>query len=191
MGVIYILSDKKIHNSTSLSLITQEYFDIKLDLQNYDVIISTSRKTVEFLQNYNLSHIKHLALKNQNADTFIAEILPLIKNKRVIYPRAKKIVSNIIEIMKNNKINFHDVIIYETKCSKSNIKIKLNSAIIFSSPSTIECFFANYKWHSSYIAIVIGETTAQYMPKDLEYFIPSVSSLESCVDLAKEKILLK
>jgi uroporphyrinogen-III synthase len=81
-----------------------------------------------------------------------------------------------------------DIIVYENRCN-SDIKVKElpeNSYIIFSSPSTIECFFKKFTWKESYTAISIGNTTAKYFPKEIIPVIADTTSLESCINKAIE-----
>ena len=60
-----------------------------------------------------------------------------------------------------------------------------DSIIIFTSPSSVKCFFNKFSWNSSYKAIVIGKTTATYLPKEIKnYQISSSTSVKDCVTLA-------
>jgi uroporphyrinogen-III synthase len=40
-------------------------------------------------------------------------------------------------------------------------------------------------WNHTYKAVVIGKTTAEYMPKEVEYKISPIQSIEACIELAK------
>jgi uroporphyrinogen-III synthase len=96
------------------------------------------------------------------------------------------VVANLVEILNTNGVTCIHEPIYETSCVKYNEKITLpkNSIIIFSSPSTIECFFKNVIWDESFKAISIGNTTAKYFPKDIIPIISDNTSLNSCVQKA-------
>ena len=72
---------------------------------------------------------------------------------------------------------------------KSNILLEDNSIFIFTSPSSVECFFNQYSWNDSYKAIVIGKTTANYLPANINYKISSITSIEECIKLAKSELL--
>ena len=65
-------------------------------------------------------------------------------------------------------------------------KPKENAIIIFTSPSTIRCFFKNFEWHESYIAILIGHATKEHLPKVCRYVIADEPLIDACVKKAKE-----
>ena len=108
-----------------------------------------------------------------------------LKDKKTLYVRALKTVSNLANILKENGINIDEVIAYKTSCNKQEKKaLDKNSTIIFTSPSSVECFFINFIWEDSFKAIAIGRTTAMYLPKNIECEISSITSVEECVKLA-------
>ena len=73
-------------------------------------------------------------------------------------------------------------------CKKYNKKVKLpkNSTIIFSSPSTIKCFFENISWDESFKAVSIGKTTSKYFPQNITPIIADTTPLDACVKKAIE-----
>ena len=101
-----------------------------------------------------------------------------MKNKKVLYVKALKTVSDLVEILRENKILVDELIAYKTSCKKSEILLEDNSIFIFTSPSSVECFFNQYSWKKSYKAIVIGKTTAKYLPKEVNYTISSETSID-------------
>jgi uroporphyrinogen-III synthase len=92
----------------------------------------------------------------------------------------------LVEILKENGIVLDELVAYKTSCKKSTKVLEDNSIFIFTSPSSVECFFNQYSWKDSYKAIVIGKTTAVYLPKEVEYTISSTTSVDECVNLAKQ-----
>ena len=115
-------------------------------------------------------------------------MVPLLKNKKVLYIRGSKVVSNLVETLNSNGAICDEAIVYETVCTKFKKKIKLpkNSVIIFSSPSTIECFLKNSQWDESYKAVSIGQTTEKYFPPYITPYVSETTSLDSCVKKAIE-----
>ncbi|MBP6289553.1 MAG: uroporphyrinogen-III synthase, partial [Aliarcobacter sp.] len=82
-------------------------------------------------------------------------------------------------------IDIDEIISYKTSCNKQERKaLDKNSTIIFTSPSSVECFFKKYSWEDSFKAIAIGKTTALYLPKNIKCEISSLTSVEECVKLA-------
>ncbi|MEA3553553.1 MAG: uroporphyrinogen-III synthase [Campylobacterota bacterium] len=206
--VVYIASNKKIDGIYNLNLLTINYKNIDIDLSAYDALIFTSKNGVNSFLNsklkwkqidsFAISNVTGNALKKSNSkliytgisghgDEFAKELVRYLKDKKPLYIRAKKVVSNIVDILNQNDISCDEIITYETACSKSLEikKLEKNSIIIFSSPSTIDCFFKNYKWDDSYTAIAIGDTTASYFPKDINIVISKLQTIESCVQIAK------
>ena len=110
----------------------------------------------------------------------------MLQNKKVLYIKASKTVSNIVDILKENSIDIEELISYKTSCLKSKKILENNSVFIFTAPSSVECFFKNYKWNDSYKAIVIGKTTANYLPKNINYIISEKTSIDECIKLAKQ-----
>ncbi len=210
MKKIYILSEKKFEGAVNLPLIKINFFNLKIDLKEYDTLIFTSKNGVEAIdkidKNWKNKEIYSIGLgttktisdknvtvsytaKSSYGDDFAKEILPFLKDKKVLFPRAKKITSKLGTILKENNINLDEKIVYETVCNYKTIeKPKENSVIIFSSPSTIKCFFEKFSWDSTYKAIVIGSKTASFMPKNIKFYSSKTQTIPACIKLA-EKLL--
>lgn len=213
MNNIYILNDKSIEGVENIPLIKIIYLKNKIDIKNYDALIFTSKNGIYSLNSFNQdwknipsyvisNKTKEVLLKiggklkftgkSNNGDDFANELIDILSNKQVLYIRSEKILSNITNILKKNDININELITYKTICNKTPNTIKIppsNSIIIFSSPSTINCFFNIYKWNYTYKAIVIGETTASYMQKYISnYDVSEELSIESCIKKAKDYI---
>jgi len=108
-------------------------------------------------------------------------------SKKIAIIRAKKVIAPIINILKSKKIKAKEFKIYKTKLKTINTQkhtINKGSFIVFTSPSTIKGFFANYKWHKSYNAICIGKSTAKYLPKGIKYKTPKKPLIKNCIKLA-------
>ena len=201
----------KVEGVYSIPLLGIEYLPTKVDLSKYDALLFTSKNAIYSLDSFNKNWKKipsyAIAKKTEkvimeqggivefvgnsgHGDDFAHELKDILKNKKVLYVRAKKVVSKLAEILKENDVNIEELITYQTKCNdcKGLIKIPKNSIIIFSSPSTINCFFNIYKWDASYKAIVIGKTTASYLPSHISYEISPTQSIDDCINLAKKYI---
>lgn len=209
MPTIYTLSDKKIDGATALSLLQFEFKNIDCDLSLYDVLLITSRNSIKALKEmYDISSLHRKKLycigegskdiakeagfvdidffESKNGDEFAKKIAPLLKDRNVLLLRPKKVISKIKKSLKDEGINIDELIVYETKCKKSDIEIEKGSVVIFSSPSTIECFFKNFSWRDDLQAVVIGEVTAAHMPKHINYKLSDFNSLQECVKIAKK-----
>lgn len=77
-----------------------------------------------------------------HGNDFAQELIPLLKDKKVLYIRAQKVVSKLVQILKENYIDTDELITYKTVCNESlTCTLEDNSTIIFTSPSSVKCFF--------------------------------------------------
>jgi uroporphyrinogen-III synthase len=204
---IYILSTKKSDKAITLGLLTQEFIDIDIDISEYKNVIFTSTNTVKALKKYyeQLKTKKIFSIgkattqllesfdidvefgdSDLSGDEFANRLIPYLKSSKTLFPHAKKMVSNSLKLFQDANLDLDDIVVYQTICNKTDKKLSKNSTIIFSSPSTIECFLKNYKWDANFKAVVIGKTTASFMPKYINYIISPHHTISSCVDTALE-----
>ncbi len=214
MSEIYILSEKRFKGAKNLPVIVFDYYDEKVDLSPYDALIFTSKNGVLALDRVSSDWRKYPVFsigsatsetvrelggkvvyeaRSSYGDNFAQEIKRELKNRRVLFIRAKVVTSSLNFILRESGVILDEKILYETVCNDCK-KLKqppLGSYIIFSSPSTISCFFKCFEWQASYTAVVIGEKTASFMPKSLEYVLSKKQTISSCIALAKENITKK
>ena len=210
MAKIYLLSNQIYSEVENIEVFQIEYIKSKIDLLKYDALIFTSKNAVYSLDSFNkdwkkipsfviapktASIIEKLGGKiaftglTSHGNEFAQELIELLKNKKVLYIKASKTVSNLVEILKKNEVLLDELVVYQTTCKKSNVTLENNSIFIFTSPSSVECFFKQYTWKDSYKAIVIGKTTANYLPKNVDCTISSQTSIDECINLAKQILL--
>ncbi len=207
MKNIYLLSNLKFNYVENLEVFKIDYLKKQIDFDNYDAIIFTSKNAVYAIDSFNKKwkNLPCYAIAKKTAqiiekiggkvdfignsghgDEFAYELLSVLKNKKVLYLKASKTVSNLVGILKLNNINIKDISIYKTVCNKElNATLKDNSIFIFTSPSSVECFFKKYNWKDSFEAIVIGHTTAKFLPQEINYKVSNSTSIEECIKLAK------
>ena len=206
MSKIYLLNEQKFDGVENLEVFEIEYLKFDLDLKKYDALVFTSKNAIFSLEEngINWKNVPSYVIAPKTADIakefganiafigfsghgndFAYELIPYLKDKKTLYVRALKTVSNLTNILKENGINIDEVIAYKTSCNKQEKKVlDKNSTIIFTSPSSVECFFKKYSWEDSFKAIAIGRTTAMYLPKNIKCEISSITSVEECVKLA-------
>ncbi len=119
---------------------------------------------------------------------FASEIIPLLKNKRALYFRAKKIISELDERLLEAGIALKQIIAYENKTLTldSALKPKPRSIVIFTAPSNYYSFVQNFGWDGSYIAIAIGITTFGVFNKEVEGYVSPKQTIQSCLEFAQE-----
>ncbi|MDN5113373.1 uroporphyrinogen-III synthase [Aliarcobacter butzleri] len=207
MKKIYLLNEQKHEDVENLEVFQIEYIKSDVDLKKYDALVFTSKNGVKAINSFNQDwkNIPSYAIAQKTANTIIKlggvvefignsghgndfayELKNVLKDKKVLYVKALKTVSNLPNILKENGIFLDEIIAYKTSCKKSNIILEENSIFIFTSPSSVECFFKQYSWKNSYKAIVIGKTTAEFLPSNANYEISSQTSVEECIKLAKQ-----
>jgi uroporphyrinogen-III synthase len=206
---IYILSDKKVAGAETLPVFDIHPIKQDIDLSEYDALIFTSKnavysldamdqtwkekpayviapKTAKIVQalNGNLTFTG----KAKHGNGFASELCEMLQKQKVLYVRGREVVSDLVNILKSHAIDCDELIIYETKCRTLGTEVKLpeHATIIFTSPSTIKCFFKNITWQESFKAVAIGHTTAKYFPSTITPAIADTTSLESCVQKAIE-----
>lgn len=201
---IYVLSDKEVKYTKSLPVIETQMIEEKVDLSSYDALVFTSKNGVKYIDRltnewkkipaYAISAQTAKAIKDlggkvafvgkeKHGDEFAHELLSLLSGKKTAYVGAQSTISNFMKILQENGIECDHIPVYHTVCKAYEKKITLpkGSVVIFSSPSTIECFFKNVTWDESFTAISIGRTTAKYFPDFIQPLIAENTSLESCV----------
>lgn len=209
MAKVYLLNNLKFDNVENLEVFSIKYIKSNIDLSKYDALLFTSKNAIYSLDSFNKSWKKapSFAIASKTAkiienyggnvefignsghgNDFANEIYPYLENKKVLYIRAKKVVSSLVSILKEKNIDIDELITYETVCNKVNKTLEKNSIFIFTSPSSVECFFENYSWDKSYKAIVIGKTTSKYLPKEVDFKVSSKTSVEECVKLAFKEL---
>ncbi|WP_121626185.1 uroporphyrinogen-III synthase [Poseidonibacter antarcticus] len=210
MSKIYLLNNLKYEGIENLEVFGIEYLESAIDLSIYDALVFTSKNAIYSIDSFNKSWktIPSYAIAPKTAkiikdhggnliftgvsshgNEFAKELSCLLKNKKVLYIRALKTVSNISNILKENDIDVDELIAYKTSCKKSTKILEEGSVFIFSAPSSVECFFKNYKWSDTYTAIAIGKTTAKYLPSNIKYYVSEKTSIDECIKLAKQHLL--
>jgi uroporphyrinogen-III synthase len=207
---IYLLNDEKYEGVKNLSVFDINFLHVKIDCSKFDAVIFTSKNAVLALEKID-KNWKNLEIysigkgtskfinelggnvfyeaKNSYGDEFAEKIIPFLKEKKVLFPRAKVVASDVFGILKSSHINIEEYIVYENICKKLNnitCKPAHKDIIIFTSPSSVKCFLNYYKLHEENIIIAIGKKTAEAIPKNFKIHIPSEQTIVSCVEFAKK-----
>ncbi len=205
----YILSEKQFDGAENLPCIMIEYKEKEIDLSDYDALIFSSKNGVFALDKINPSwkDIPSYAIGSGTAtaiedlggtmvysarssygDDFAKEIRDTLKGKKALFLRPVVVTSSLNTILEEAGVFLSQEIVYETICAecKSLKKPVQGAIIIFSSPSTIKCFFNCFSWDSSYQAVVIGDVTAASVPKNVSFRKSSKQTIPSCIELANK-----
>ena len=204
---IYLLNNTNHPYVRNIPLFQIELIKKELDLNSYEALVFTSKNAVYSINELNClwKKIPSYAISSntaksievlggklafvgnkKNGNSFVEDLIPKLKGKKVLYLRGMDILTDVKRILQNNTIICEEEIIYETKLNNDikNIKLKNNSVIIFTAPSNVKFFFKLFKGNMNFKAVAIGEKTANYIPKDIETHIASYLSIESCINKA-------
>jgi uroporphyrinogen-III synthase len=65
------------------------------------------------------------------------------------------------------------------------VEVSQNATLIFTSPSSIECFLKKHNFLDTQNIIVIGKTSAKKLPKGVKYTLSKETTIQSCIDLSQ------
>ena len=121
-------------------------------------------------------------------DNLVDKIKSYPKSTKWLYLRAKVVASDFVEVCKNDGFDIDEAIVYESDCSQDILEIKVEdeAILIFTSPSSLNCFLKTHEISQKSKLIVIGKTTAKAVPKDVEYILSPETSIESCMKIASK-----
>jgi uroporphyrinogen-III synthase len=204
--MIYLFSSSKYDDVLNMPIIEFKTLQDSIDLSNYDLLLFTSKNAVVLIDKISKEwkNIPSIAIGKESAEsisklsgnvTFVSngysknlsdDIKQKFANKKILYIRPKVVATKHITDLTKENIDIDEFILYETICKKYDISQKppLNSVLIFTSPSTIECFINNFKSLEEYKIVVIGKTTAKALPQEIKYHISNTPNINECIKLA-------
>ncbi|MBE0491799.1 MAG: uroporphyrinogen-III synthase [Sulfurospirillum sp.] len=208
---IYLLSNTKHEEAISLPLLQIKSLHVSLDLSKFDALIFTSKNAVYAMQQidenwkeipaYSIGEATSKAIQKHSGklvytandsygDAFAREISPMLRGKKVAFLRAKEIASSLEDILLNAGVFLSSFIVYESTCKpcNSSLSFPVDSVFIFTSPSSVRCFFHCYTWRESYQAVFIGAISAQAFTLKTTLHVSTTQSIDACVSLAKTLI---
>ena len=146
-------------------------------------VVCVSQKTAQYAK-------KMGAVVKDYANGYGKELFAIIeskyRDKKIFFPHAKVLAYDMVSQMQKAGIFFEECCVYETQCSpKKEINFHKDDIVIFTSPSTVECFINNYGLIGGMRVVVIGETTKKALPKGVEVYSAKVTTIESCIEKAR------
>lgn len=206
---IYLFATSKHPDAISAKSLEVKFLKPSIDFTKYDYLIVTSKQTVKALEQYerkNFINIPALCVSVKTAtsyenfggkileigdgygDNLVINIQEKQKNIKWLYLRAEKIASDFVQRCKSDGYSIDEEILYVSECAKEGMEVEIcdNATLVFTSPSSIECFLKTHTIRPNDKIVVIGKTTAKALPKDLEYKVAQKTSIESCMELASQ-----
>ncbi len=209
MKPIYLFSISTHPNAVSINSLAIKFLKPSIDFSKYDYLIITSKQTSESLKQYEIRDYidkKALCVSVASAasfeslsgsvldigggygDNLVNKIKSYPKDAKWLYLRAKVVASDFVEVCKNDGYDIDEEIVYESDCSQEilDVEVEDESILIFTSPSSLNCFLKTHTISKNSKVIVIGKTTAKAVPKDIEYILSKETTIESCIQIASK-----
>jgi len=207
MGMIYLLNNQKYDGVENLPVIKINYLTPEINFKNIDYLLFTSKNGVIALDKISdewknipaitigkptakmvekLGGKVEYVAQNSYGDELAKEIIQKFKPTNILFAKAKVVLSDIVEVLANHNFNITQKVVYETVCNKVEKELEKNSVFIFTSPSTIKCFFSQYEWDESFKAVAIGKKTAAYFPGKI--VTSDIQTIENCIKIAKNMV---
>lgn len=205
---VYLLSSAKVEGAKNLPVIKTEFIEADIAIDDYDVIIFTSKNAVEAINRLGIDWRRKpsIAIGDATAekikklkgrvsfvsneaygDELAVEITKRYRFLKFLYPRAKTIASNLPDILHKKGSDITEIVVYETVCSDEILEAPEDgSVIVFSSPSTVKCFVEKFGWREGYKCVAIGKTTAAAIDFCDGIHISPKQTLEAAVEFAKK-----
>jgi uroporphyrinogen-III synthase len=204
----YLFSISSHPDSISINSLSIKLLKPKIDFEKYDYLIITSKQTSKVLAQYEkceyidkpaLCVSTQSALSYENlggeilsvgggyGDNLVSKIKGFPKTTRWLYLRAKIVASDFVKLCKDDGYNIDEVVVYESGCSSEILDVEVgeDSILIFTSPSSVNCFLKNHSFNKRHRIVVIGKTTAKTLPNGLNYTISKETTIESCIEISK------
>ncbi len=204
---IYLFATSKHPAAISAKSLKVRLLKPQIDFSKYDYLIITSKQTVKALEQYEREEFinipalcvsaktatsyenfggKILEIGDGYGDNLVKNITPQSKDKTWLYLRAELIASDFVQRCKNDGYDIDEEILYVSECASEGmeVEVKENAILIFTSPSSIECFLKTHIIGLDAKVVVLGKTTAASLPKGIEYKISQKTSIESCMEMA-------
>lgn len=206
-NLIYLLSPLKQEGSIFLPMIFFKNVVKKIDFSKSDALLFTSKQAVESANEIDETWKSYPSIaigeatkkrieelggtviytpSNFYGKVLAEEIKEYFSDRKILYLRPKKVSFDSQAHLAQYGIVLEEQIIYETGCKGylPEQKPDENAIIIFTSPSTIHCFFKNFSWDKSYTAVLIGEATKVHLPDYCDYVIADEPLIRSCMEKA-------
>ena len=205
---IYLFSVSSHPDAIHINSLSVTFFKPDIDFSDVDYLILTSKQAVKALQQYPKEEYidkKALCISKATAaayeetggevlqigkgygDTLTEAIKHYPKETKWLYLRAETVASNFAKELRNEGYEIKEIIVYKSECSKEILEAKVpNEAIlIFTSPSSVQCYLRTHTLLASQKIIVIGKTTAKALPEGIKSILSPDTTIESCMQIAQ------
>jgi len=204
---IYLFSISSHLKAISVNSLSITFFKPFVDFSHYDYLIITSKQASEALKQYQkkqyldkkalcVSVASAKSYENLGAkvldvgagygDDLVDKIRTYPKATKWLYLRAEKVASSFVKECQDDGFNIDEATLYKSDCSQDivDVKVEDDSILIFTSPSSLNCFLKTHTISKESKIIVIGKTTAKAVPKNRDYILSNETTIKSCMQIA-------
>lgn len=207
MRPIYLISKTPYAGVIHIPVLSIHFLTPPIDFTRYEGVIFTSKQALLALKNYTIAwdDLQCICVSEGTAkaareagaehietgDGYGRSIPQVLRTKnrrgKWLYVRPKVIASEWVETARNEGFEIDEAIVYETTCNQDarNYTIAEDAILVFTSPSSIECFRASYQILSSHSIVAIGKTTKNAFENAKEVLVSPQASVASAVELAQ------
>ncbi|MGA9046114.1 uroporphyrinogen-III synthase [Sulfuricurvum sp.] len=208
MRPVYLISKTPYPGVIHIPILSIRFLTPKIDFSAYEGVIITSKQTVLALQNYPVdwNRLKCIcvseptaqcareagAVEIEVADGYGMSIPNILGNQKRkgkwLYLRPKVIASDWVATARNEGLEIDEAVVYETMCNEEarDVAIEKDAVLVFTSPSSIECYCRFYQILPTHSVVAIGKTTRDAFKNAKEVHISPETSIASAVDLARK-----
>jgi len=205
---IYLISKTPYEGVIHIPILTISFLQPRIDFDTYQGIILTSKQALLALDHYTFGWEKLQcicvsegtaeaarkagALNVEAADGYGRSIPAILRTKagkgKWLYVRPKVIASDWVMEARKEGVEIDEAVVYETTCNEAarEYTIDKDAVLVFTSPSSIDCFCASYPILSSYSIVAIGKTTRAAFKTAKEVHVSPLTSVESAIELARK-----
>lgn len=208
MRPIYLISKTPYPGVIHVPILTIRFLTPKIDFSRYEGIVLTSKQGVEALRNYSVEWAKLSCIcvseptaeyartagaKNVETGSGYGVSIPDVlsshkRSGRWLYLRPEKVASSWVDEARRRGFSIDEAVVYQTCCNPdaATQPIEDDGILIFTSPSSIECFLQNHTIRLTHAVVAIGTTTQKALPEGVESSLSEETSVASAVELARQ-----
>ena len=206
---IYLFSVSSHPDAIHINSLSVTFFKPDIDFNHVDYLILTSKQAVKALEQYpkeKFINKKALCISKATATAYealggevlqtgkgygdtLTNVIKTYPNElKWLYLRAEVVASEFAKELQYEGYSIEEAIVYKSQCSKKILEAKVpkEAILIFTSPSSINCYLQTHTLYPSQKIIVIGKTTAKALPKGIKPILSPDTTIESCMQIAKK-----
>ena len=208
MRPIYLISKTPYPGVIHIPVLSIRFLTPDIDFSDYEGVILTSKQGVEALRRYDVPwdklgcicvseptavYARSAGAQNVETGSGYGTSIPDILGSRLrhgkwLYLRPEKVASFWVEEARARGFLIDEAIVYETRCAEGELPepVDERGVLIFTSPSSIECFLQKSPILPTHRVIAIGKTTKKALPEGTESLMCEETSVASAVELARK-----